>query len=151
LGGGSRLSTGRRKEPVVNDGWDTWPIEEKDEKDSFEENDFVPETRHDVNSASSIGWSANANSHGNKDEFFNSLGSNSNKVSPLKNHSNSKSLVDWGTEDWNESPAEVPADSTGRQEEMRKRREERKLLRQHELETKKSVKPGPMKLGARKI
>lgn len=36
-------------------------------------------------------------------------------------------------------------------EEMRKRREERKLHRQNELETKRSNRKGPMKLGAKKI
>jgi len=34
---------------------------------------------------------------------------------------------------------------------MRNRRDERKLHRQKELETKKSTKSGPLKLGAKKI
>ena len=65
--------------------------------------------------------------------------------------SSSNPVNDWNSDDWG-SPVKTAATAEGddKAEEMRRRREERKLHRQQELETKKSSK-GPLKLGAKKM
>jgi SCY1-like protein 1 len=134
--------------PAETDGWDNWAIDETEEKDGWNDGEFVPESRPDIKSTSSIDWESGQNklnAQSNQEDFFSSV---TTSLRSAKLH-HQASRNDWNTDDWGSSTASVP--DPEKQEEMRKRREERKLQRQKELEAKKSSKPGPMKLGAKKV
>jgi len=80
----------------------------------------------------------------NHDEFFSSMTDSAK--------GNSKYQGSWGSTDSEGANISGRTTDPEKLEEMRKRREERKLHRQNELETKRTTtRKGPMKLGAKKI
>ena len=149
-----------------SDGWDSWNVEEnvniftcildfleiliefyfffQQEKDGWsDKGSNGPQNSEPRNPPpSSTAWSkGNVNNH---DEFFASLGCTN------KAPNSSKAVDDWNNSDWNAVETNSGDSGVGRSEELKKRREERKLQRQMELEAKRSNKAGPMKLGAKK-
>jgi len=73
-----------------------------------------------------------------------------NQILMLVNVQATGSWSDWSSSD-NDRSFTASSSDPAKQEEMRKRREERKLHRQNELQAKKASKGGPLKLGAKKI
>lgn len=80
--------------------------------------------------------------------------SSESKISPAKSpsHINRNPHTNWDDRDF-EPLDEHPASNNPKLEEARKKREERKLMRQKELEARRASRTagGPMKLGAKKM
>ncbi|CAL8111632.1 unnamed protein product [Orchesella dallaii] len=131
-----------RSTNTVSDGWDTWAIEETEEKDGWD-GDFDVEPKNGISNSSDDFISNKSNA--NESEFLSSV-LNTNK-GPTSNQTSSE----WGSTDSDGGSLAGRTTDPEKLEEMRKRREERKLHRQNELETKRSTRKGPMKLGSKKI
>ncbi|GLH15166.1 N-terminal kinase-like protein [Gryllus bimaculatus] len=131
------------------DGWDTeeWgsleeqPAAEGGDLNSPSEGwgtaDFAPVDDSNVKSISAYNWGETRET------------GLSNRLQP--DSQNLRSQSGWEDTEW--EPLEEPGSASSRLEEARKKREERKLQRQKELEARRATKlsGGPMKLGAKKM
>uniref|UniRef100_T1H455 Uncharacterized protein n=1 Tax=Megaselia scalaris TaxID=36166 RepID=T1H455_MEGSC len=89
-----------------------------------------------------------------------SLLNNCNNLSPIRDeqqiqehHINNTTNANWNSDSWADGefePIEEPLTGNPKLDEARRKREEKKLQRQRELEARRAQK-GPMKLGARKL
>ncbi|KAL5285470.1 SCYL1 family protein [Megaselia abdita] len=136
----------------VKDGWDNeeWgsleedPVGEDQEEEEDEQQLIVGDTMKSNELSTNIG----------------SLLNNCNNLSPIRDeqqlqehHINNTTNANWNSDSWADGefePIEEPLTGNPKLDEARRKREEKKLQRQRELEARRSQK-GPMKLGARKL
>nr|CAD7593138.1 unnamed protein product [Timema genevievae] len=158
--GQSNVSEPRSPPPIIRamdrkgtDGWDT------EEWGSLEEEPISPPPPPSNLSSPSEGWAATEfapveNSSAKSISTYNwDEGEGKDEFPELSNrvHGISKSQSGWEDTEW--EPLGDASGASSRLEEARKKREEKKLLRQKELEARRAtrVTGGPMKLGAKKV
>ncbi|XP_070491007.1 N-terminal kinase-like protein isoform X2 [Chironomus tepperi] len=159
MAGPSTLSANLNANSIVNevrDGWDNdcdWgSLEEEPINEELEEK----ANNHDGNHASASRSNSNSQSHSSSGVCNNNT---VNNISPIKNNGdgdiNSSANSNWdnyGTA-WNDDefePIEETGTGTSKFDEARRKREEKKIQRQRELEARRATR-GPMKLGAKKL